>query len=124
MFNWRNPFSNSVPKPSEDEVASSRIVVPIFSQDVVLGVISGKQLGELSDEEVKTLWFVLDKYLDTDTLGELYCEMKNRGLHVLLPSELSAREEDVTLSIMKFNGIGTPSKQKWTPDNATYEHKL
>jgi hypothetical protein len=120
VFNWKSPFRGEA-KANDPP----HITIPIFSEDVVLGTISGKELADLADEELKTLWFVLDKYLDTDTLGEVYCEMKKRGLHVLLPSELAAREGEITLSIMKFNGVKTvPSTQAWAPDNATYEHKL
>jgi len=120
MFNWKSPF-RSEPKVSNP---LPHITIPLFSEDVVLGTITGKEMGDLCDEELKTLWFVLDKYLNTDTLGEVYCEMKKRNLHVLLPSELTAREADITVSIMKFNGIKASRVHNWVPDNARYESKL
>lgn len=41
-----------------------------------------RQIKDLTDQELKTLWFVVDEHLDTTTLGEIYCELKVRGIHV------------------------------------------
>lgn len=122
MFKWKDLFRNTtVTEPASN---SSHVIVPIFSEDVVLGTITDRELGDLRDEEIKTLWFVLDKYLDTEMLGELYCEMKKRNLHVLLPSELAERENEIAHNVMKFNGVKAPATQKWAPDNARYESQL
>jgi uncharacterized protein (DUF3820 family) len=111
-------------RASDKREQAKQVVVPIFNEDMALGTIGGRKVADLADEELKTLWYVLDKYMDTTTLGEIYCEMKQRGLHVLLPAELAIREAEITLQIHGKHGPVPPSSLAWTPDNVVYMDKV
>jgi hypothetical protein len=111
-------------KREQAKQATPQVVVPIFNEDMALGTIGGRKVSDLADEELKTLWFVLDKYMDTTTLGEIYCEMKQRGIHVLLPAELAAREAEIALQVYGEHGPLPPSSLTWTPDNLVYASKI
>ncbi len=41
---------------------------------------SGRPVPELTNEELKLLWFKLDKYLDAQILTDIYIEMNMRGI--------------------------------------------